>query len=176
MMGVCSFLLMAKLSINLSQPVYDRVGAIVTSGEGPNASIVCEAALIAFERVDAGERRQMMSRLLAERRPQTPRSWRALFWTALADEFGKPEMAGGAEQYLMAARPYEGFQVIFDAMHALQPSRENEIVVFTDTAPPYTERTHRIGTTWTFTVADSVFTAAHDVAEWIRANKAQLVA
>ena len=41
---------------------------------------------------------------------------------------------------------------------------------------PDPERTRRIGTTWTFTVADSVFTAAHDVAEWIRANNAQLVA
>lgn len=76
----------------------------------------------------------------------------------------------------MAARPYEGFQVIFDAQHALQPGRENEIVVFTDTAPPYTDRTRRISETWRFTVEKSVFAAAHDVADWIRANKARLAA
>jgi hypothetical protein len=164
-----------KLSINLSRAVYDRLGEIVTS-EGSNASIVCEAALLAFERVDVRERTKMLRQLLAERRPQTPRSWRGLFWTALADEFGVREMAAGADQYLMAARPYEGFQVIFDAQHALQPGHENEIVVFTDTAPPYTDRTRRIGSTWNYNVTDSVFAAAHDVAEWIRGHKAQLVA
>jgi hypothetical protein len=166
---------MPKLSINLSQPVHDRLGEMVMT-EGPNASIVCEAALIMFERVPLDERRKILRQLLAERRPQTPRSWRALFWTALADEFGVPEMAGGAEQYLMAPRPYDGFQVIFDAQHALRPGHESEIVVFTDTAPPYTDRTRRIGSSWTFAVGESVFTAAHDVAEWIRSNKAQLVA
>jgi hypothetical protein len=164
-----------KLSINLSRPVYDRLGEIVAR-EASNASIVCEAALIAFERVDIRERAKVLRQLLAERRPQTPRSWRALFWTALADEFDRPEMARGNDQYLMAARPYEGFQVIFDAQHSLQPGRENEIVVFTDTAPPYTDRTRRIGSSWTYNVGDSVFAAAREVAEWIRTHKEQLIA
>jgi hypothetical protein len=118
----------------------------------------------------------MMAQLLAERRPQTPTSWRTLFWTALADEFGVPEMAGGNDRYLMAARPYAGFQVIFDAQHSLAPGCENEIVIFKDTALPCNERTRRIGQSWTYTVTDSVFTAAHDVAEWLRSNKPRLVA
>jgi hypothetical protein len=165
---------MAKLSINLSQPIHDRLGEHVKA-EDANASVVCEAALILFERADAAVRAKLVRQLLAVRRPQTPTSWRTLFWSALAEEFDLRDMSEDP-RYLMAARVYDGFQVIFDAQHSLKAGHEHEIVVFTDTAPPYTDRTHRIGSSWTFSVNDSVFTAAHVVAEWVKANKAQLVA
>jgi hypothetical protein len=64
---------------------------------------------------------------------------------------------------------------IFDAQHDLRGD-SREIIVFTDTAPPYNERTRRIGMTWTFRVEESVFESARIVAAWIRENEASLVA
>src|SRR5580704_1605878 len=148
-----------KVSINLSRRVADWLAEIVKADD-TNASVVCEAALIAYERLDHAERLRLQRELLAQRRPQTASSWRAHFWTALAEEFGTEDMASGNQRYLMAARPYRGFQVIFDAAHSLQPGRADEIVVFTDTAPPYNEKTVRCGDHWTFKVTESVYDAA----------------
>ncbi len=163
-----------KISINLSQGVADWLARTVKS-EDTNASIVCEAALLLYQRADPAERIRLQRELLRQRRPPTPTTWRALFWEALAEEFGVRDMAGGEERYLMAPRPYCDFQVIFDAAHSLSPGHEHEIVVFTDTAPPYTERTVRLGTSWSFTVGkDSVFDAARKVAAWLRENEGRL--
>jgi hypothetical protein len=162
-----------KISINLTDKTHDLLGELVKRDDA-NASVVCEAAIVAFGAIDPAVRSKLIRETLAAKRPQTPSSWRALFWTALAEQFDKKDMAAGNPQYLMAARPYCGFQVIFDAQHGLTGGDPQEIIVFTDTAPPYTETTRRIGETWTFRVGESVFDAARKVAGWLRDHEAEL--
>lgn len=162
-----------KISISLSEAAYELLGRLVKAGDS-NKSVVSEAALLAFAELDPTERARRLKETMRSKRPQTKTSWLALFWSALAEEFDTKDMAGGEQRYLMAPRPYRGFQVICDAQHDLR-GEANEVVIFTDTAPPYSASTIRLNESWKFKVGSSVFDAAREVARWIDANAGMLV-
>lgn len=162
-----------KISISLSDRTFERLQQIAQDYDS-NVSAVCEAGIISLAQMDPGLRSQLLRETKAGKRALSSRSWRVLFWSALAEQFDREDMARGNDRYLMAPRQYGGFNVIYDARHDLEPGHDDEVIVFTDTAPPFTDRTRRFGTQWSFRVDHPVYDAARTVAGWIREHAAEL--
>jgi len=162
-----------KLSISLSGRIYERLQGLAHEYES-NPSSLCEAGIVALAQMEPGRRSKLLRETKASKRTLTARAWRALFWGALAEEFDREDMARGNERFLMAPREYRGFNVIYDARHDLEPGHDGEVIVFTDTAPPFTDRSLRIGAHWVFGIDHPVYDAARTVAGWIREHESEL--
>jgi hypothetical protein len=162
-----------KISISLSERAFTQLQGLVQEYDS-NPSSLCEAGIVALAQMEPARRAKLLRETKVSKRTLTARAWRVLFWGALAEEFDREDMARGNERFLMAPREYRGFQVIYDARHDLEPGHDNEVIVFTDTAPPFTERTRRIGTQWMFRIDQPVYEAAGTVASWIREHEGEL--
>jgi hypothetical protein len=165
-----------KLSLSLSQRGAERLEALVRE-TGTNVSVVLELGLDLLFEDDAhrAEQSTRAERMLEDRRPRKRSGWRKLFWEMLADEMGTTDAGRGRDRYEMTPRAYLGFNVIFDASREfVGDDNGRDVLVFTDTAPPYSDKTVRISQSWIFRVGDPVSTAAHDVASWLRENAHKL--
>jgi hypothetical protein len=163
-----------RRSVSLSNKVDTRLGELVAETD-TNPSVVVETALAVFDGLSPSERKRLAQATLAEKRPRSRSGWRRLFWELLAEEMGGTDFGKGHDRFLMVPRPYCGFNVIFDASADLAGDDGNEVIVFTDTAPPYTPETVRLSETWRFHVGGKpISEAAHDVAVWLRENEPKL--
>jgi hypothetical protein len=162
-----------KLTVSLSRKSGDRLGELVAE-TSTNPSAVIESARSHFAALPADERRRLAQATLADKRPRSRTGWRRLFWDMLADEMGTTDFGKGADRFLMVPRPYLGFNIIYDASPDLAGDGGNDVIVFTDTAPPYTPETVRLSETWTFHVGEPISEAAREVAAWLRENAPKL--
>jgi hypothetical protein len=156
-----------RRTVSLSHKVDERLGELVAETD-TNPSVLVETALAVFDDLPAADRKRLAQATLADKRPRSRTGWRRLFWEMLAEEMGTTDFGKGADRFLMVPRPYRGFNVIFDARADLAGDDGNEVIVFTDTEPPYTPETVRRGHTWSFRVGQPISEAARTVAAWLR--------
>jgi hypothetical protein len=155
-----------KRSISLSNAADGRLESVVKA-HNSNISVVLEAALLHFAELAADEQAGAIRQLERARRASTRDGWMHVFWEALAEEFGAKDFDWTGDGNPMTLRQHMGFTVVF--LLDVQNPTSGPIYVHAFLSPVVDAR--GLVRDWRFTKDDPVFSAAREVAAWIRANQ-----
>ncbi len=155
-----------KISISLSDPAGARLAAVVKAHPDSNPSVVLEAALLHFSDLPDADRARDIRHLQQARRANSREGWMRIFWEALAEEFGTRDFDFTGQGNPMTPRQYNGFRIVY--LFDERNPTSGPIYVHAFQSPVVDGRA-RIEN-WTFTKDEPVFSAAHQVADWIREN------
>jgi hypothetical protein len=156
-----------KRSISLSEPADGRLKSVVATHDS-NPSVVLEAALLRFAELSAAEQAREIRHLERARRAATRDGWMHVFWEALAEEFGARDFDLTGEGNPMTLRQHLGFTVVF--LLDMQKPTSGPIYVHAFRSPVVNG--NGLVRDWTYTKDYPVFSAAREVATWIRENHA----
>jgi hypothetical protein len=155
-----------KLSISLSDLAAGRLADVVQAHEA-NPSVVLEAALLHFADLPGAKQAREVRHLQQARRAGTRDGWMRVFWEALAEEFDVRDFDWTGQGNVLTPRQHHGFSVVF--LYNPQSPTAGPIYVHAFQNPPVAERS--LIHDWTYTTDTPVFSAAHEVAAWIRKNE-----
>lgn len=159
-----------KLSISVSDSVGQALHGVAKEYD-TNVSLIAEAALRIMFRLDSKAQRRAIVEAQASKRSLTASGWRSAFWTILAEEFEATDFDRGSGSRVMTMRTHAGFHINF-LLRDAQNSDPDALIVHIWAAG---SRTHFVGTTVDYTLETSVYDAARETAEWIRAHQADLM-
>lgn len=152
-----------KLSISLSDSLFDRAGSFADRLTEGNLSRLVALALEHFLASPARELEQIARRSQFERMAVSRTGWQAAFWGALGEEMGREDRI----ENCYAARDYGGNTVALLLNRVNAPDEESDpfpiyvgVRMQTQGTPP--------GRQWTFSRAHSPVRAASEVAEYLR--------
>jgi hypothetical protein len=155
-----------KLSISLSEPAGARLSEVVKAHDA-NPSVALEAALLYFAELPTVEQAREVRHLQQARRAATRDGWMHVFWEALAEEFGVRDFDWTGQGNPLTLRQHKGFNVVF--LFDVQNPTSGPIYVHAFQSPVVDGRA--LMRDWTYSKEDPVFTAAREVAAWIRENE-----
>jgi hypothetical protein len=155
-----------KLSISLSEPAGARLAAVVKAHDA-NPSIVLEAALLHFADLPAAEQQREVRHLQQARVASSRDGWMRVFWQALAEEFGVSDFDLTGEGNPFAARQHHGFNIVY--LYDERTPTSGPIHVHAFQTPVVDGRA--LLRSWTYTKETPVFSAAREVANWIRESE-----
>lgn len=156
-----------KRSISLSEPADGRLDGVVKA-HNTNPSVVLEAALLYFAELSAPEQQREIQHLQRARRAATRDGWMHVFWEALAEEFGVRDFDLTGEGNPMILRQYLGFTVVF----LLDMQRPTSGPIYVHAFPSSVVDGRALTRDWIYKKEYPVFSAAREVATWIRENQA----
>jgi hypothetical protein len=157
-----------KLSISLSEPAGHRLRAVVKAHDA-NPSVVLEAALLHFSDLPVAEQSREIRNLQQARKAATRDGWMRVFWEALAEEFGGHDFDRTGEGNVLTQRQHRGFSIVY--LYDQHNPTSGPIYVHAFQSPFVDGRA--LIQNWTYTKNDPVFSAAREVANWIRQNESQ---
>jgi hypothetical protein len=155
-----------KMSISLSTAAAGRLADVVKALDA-NASVVLEASLLHFAGLASAEQAREVRHLQQARRAGTRDGWMRVFWEALAEEFGLEDFDWTGQGNVLAPRRHGGFSVVF--LYDPENPTSGPIYVHAFQSPPVAGRA--LIRDWTYSADAPVFSAAHEVAMWIRENE-----
>lgn len=157
-----------KLSISLSERAAGRLDVVVKAHEA-NPSVVLEAALLHFVELPAAEQNREVRHLQQARKATTRDGWMRVFWEALAEEFGAQDFDWTGRGNPLTPRQHHGFSIVY--LFDERSPTSGPIYVHAFQSPVVDGRA--LIQNWTYTKDDAVFSAAREVAKWIRENEPQ---
>jgi hypothetical protein len=155
-----------KLSISISSGAADKLQALVAS-RNSNPSLVLEASLLRFAELPGHEQERDIRRLHQSRKATSRDGWMHVFWQAIAEEFDAEDFDRTGYDNPMAPRSHHGFDMVYLYDERNPTSGPIYVHVFESRAINGRALMHN----WDFNVDDSVYSAAREVANWVRANE-----
>lgn len=155
-----------KLSISLSQQAAAKLEALVKL-RNSNPSLVLEASLLKFAELPEEQQERDIRRLHLMRKATSRENWMRVFWQAIAEEFDAADFDVTGYGNPLAQRHHHGFDMVYLYDERYQTSGPINVHVFQSPLVDGRALMHD----WIFTKDDPVFSAAREVADWIRANE-----
>lgn len=156
---------MAKITVSLSTPAYERLGSWVRD-HNSNPSVVTEAALLRFADLSDRERNRAIQHLMATKKATDRTGWMRLFWDGYAEEFGTVNFDRDGSQFTVL-RQYDGFDTIWLQLPPA-PEHDKTAILHVQESPPVVAGVETITQRFAYTIDYSPFTAAAEVAAWVR--------
>jgi hypothetical protein len=153
-----------KLSISLSDVAAERLKSLV-EGRGSNPSVVLEASLLNFAELPRDDQEREIRHLHNLRRATSRDGWMHVFWEALAEEFGTQDFDWTGQDNPLTPRNHAGFSIVF--LYDERNPTSGPIYVHAFQSPPAADN-RALLQNWQFDKSESVYSAAHQVATWIR--------
>jgi hypothetical protein len=139
----------------------------VVKAHDANPSVVLEAALLHFADLPAAEQQREVRHLQQARQATTRDGWMRVFWQALAEEFDVRDFDWTGDGNVRAPRQHHGFSIVY--LLDQQNPTSGPIFVHAFQSPMVDGRA--LVRDWTYSKDFPVFSAARDVATWIRENE-----
>lgn len=155
-----------KRSISLSDAADSRLESVVKAHDA-NPSVVLEAALLHFAELPAAEQKREVRHLQQGRQATTRDGWMRVFWEALAEEFDARDFDWTGQGNVLTPRQHHGFSIVY--LFDERSPTAGPIYVHAFQSPVVDGRA--MIQNWTYTKEDPVFSAAREVAKWIRENE-----
>ena len=155
-----------KISISLSEPAGTRLATVVKA-HGSNPSVVLEAALLYFADLPTAEQQREVRHLHQSRIASSRDGWMHVFWEALAEEFGVRDFDFTGEGNPFTPRQHHGFNIVY--LYDERNPTSGPIHVHAFQTPVVDGRA--LLRNWTYSKETPVFSAAREVANWIRESE-----